>query len=224
MTNIWKEIGLAHPRAWKLLPWLVNGTLAGVELAQIEAHLNDCRQCRNELALQRSIYARMNAHDAPGPPLEQGLARLMRDIDERHRPMPLASRPPRRAILGQRRAAIFYGLAALLLFETGGLAVLASRLETASRLPATYRTLSAPDVQASRATIRLVVDDAMRIKQLQALLVPLHLQIVAGPTQGGVYSLAPASQPGDTERQIAALRGAPGVRFAEPLDVGRNAQ
>ncbi len=51
---------------------------------------------------------------------------------------------------------------------------------------------------------------------------PLHLQIVAGPSESGVYSLGPTSaQPaGMVADQVDTLRTASGVRFAEPVDRG----
>jgi len=68
-----------------------------------------------------------------------------------------------------------------------------------------------------------VVDAKMQVGQLQALLVPLHLQIVGGPSENGVYSLGPASAPGDVENQVGALRAAPDVRFVEPVARGSDA-
>jgi len=67
-----------HPD--ELLPWLANGTLAGAERQEVEAHVATCERCRRELAwLQtlRSGVAELENAQAPG---EFGLNRLLRDI------------------------------------------------------------------------------------------------------------------------------------------------
>lgn len=73
---------------------------------------------------------------------------------------------------------------------------------------------------AGRATIRLVVDPSMTVGRLQSLLVPLHLEIVGGASENGVYSLAPVSGGSDKATQVATLRATPGVRFVEPVGEG----
>ncbi|WP_154671497.1 hypothetical protein [Paraburkholderia mimosarum] len=108
-----------------------------------------------------------------------------------------------------------------MLVQTGGLAVLTA--QSTHDLPAHYHTLSPqPTDGAARATIRLVVDRPMPVGELQGLLVPLHLQIVAGPSESGVYSLGPTSaQPaGMVADQVDTLLTASGVRYAEPVDRG----
>ena len=46
-----------HPD--ELLPWLANGTLAGAERQEVEAHVATCERCRRELvwleALRNSV-------------------------------------------------------------------------------------------------------------------------------------------------------------------------
>ncbi|TKC91499.1 hypothetical protein FAZ69_03310 [Trinickia terrae] len=222
MNKIPVDVERTHLHAWEMLPWLVNGTLPEAERAQVEAHLAGCESCREELARQRGLFSQMNAKEIEGPSADQGVARLLLQIDERPRqaaPAASGARAPR-----NRWAAIAYGLAALLVLETGGVAVLSSQSDAGSHASAVYRTLSLPDSTASRATIRLVVDPAMTAGGLQALLVPLHLQIVAGPTENGVYSLGPAAKRGDVERQIGELRAASGVRFVEPVGASRDTQ
>lgn len=217
MTNIQIENERAHLHASELLPWLVNGTLSSAERVHVEAHLSGCQSCRDELARQRSLHAEMTAREVEGPLPEAGLARLLQRVDEAGRQTPRAAAAPRgRETSRTHWAKIAYGLAAMLLLETGGLAVLSTQSEVGDHAAA-YRTLSTPDASMSRATIRLVVDASMPAGRLQSLLVPLHLQIVAGPTENGVYSIGPVSSRGDIDRQVDALRAASGVRFVEPV-------
>ena len=70
-----------HPD--ELLPWLANGTLAGAERQEVEAHVATCERCRRELAWLeslRSSVAELESAQAPG---EFGLNRLLRDIRRR---------------------------------------------------------------------------------------------------------------------------------------------
>jgi hypothetical protein len=200
-----------HLRVWELLPWVVNQSASASEQAEVDEHLQHCEACRAELALQRDLSASINARGAlVSPDVEAGFARLSARIDAPQR----APRP--------RLLAVAYGLAALVLLQSGGLAVLGMKLGGGDT--ATYRTLSSPARMADQATIRLVVDPATSVGQLQGLLAPLGLQIVAGPSDSGVYSLgsraAESGRPAlsaDIRRQIEALRAAPEVRFVEPV-------
>jgi hypothetical protein len=70
----------SHSEAQDALPWLANGTLAGAELARVQAHVASCADCRADLALLRTVRAA-----GPGPDLgfdpERALARLMPRLD-----------------------------------------------------------------------------------------------------------------------------------------------
>ncbi|SDI39347.1 zf-HC2 domain-containing protein [Paraburkholderia phenazinium] len=212
----------AHLQVWELLPWYVNGTASADERDTVETHLRDCTSCRGEYARQLDIHVQMNVEVPTGPPVEQGIAHLLHQIDEQARPLPRAAANARWTPHG-RRAWVTYGLAALVLLETTGLVMFGAPSRGSSPAVSVYRTLSTPDRSTALATIRLVVDATMPAGQLQALLVPLHLQIVGGPGENGVYSLAPVATPGDVERQVSALRTAQGVRFVEPVVKGGDA-
>ena len=209
----------AHLQAWELLPWLVNGTVSECERSHVEAHLRDCKSCRDEFARQHAVHLQMNTDVPAGPPVERGIERLLQQLDGQTEPAPRAAANARWAprAVGNSRWAIFtYGLAALVVLETTGLALLGAKSGGADSAAPVYHTLSTPE-RTGFATIRLVVDSTMQAGQLQSLLMPLHLQIVGGPSENGVYSLGPASTPGDVERQVSALRAARGVRFVEPV-------
>lgn len=222
MTQITFDDERAHLHAWELLPWLVNGTASDTQRSQVDDHVEACARCREELARQRALHATMNATCAAGPPLERGLARLQRQIEAVEW---RSAAPPRPLLLDAARsrwAFVACGLAAMVLLEAGGLAVLGTQLSAdGHRAAPLYRTLSSPETTASSATIRLVVDESMRVGTLQSVLVPLHLQIVGGPSEHGVYSIGPSGpsgpEGGDVEQQLSALRATPGVRFAEPV-------
>ena len=44
-----------HDRTLKLLPWLVSGRLDAEEQAEVEAHLETCPDCRDELEAERAL-------------------------------------------------------------------------------------------------------------------------------------------------------------------------
>lgn len=214
--NISIDSELAHLHAWELLPWIVNGRASDTERRLLDVHLRDCERCRAELTFQRTLHAAMSPREGGGPDVERGLDHLWQHLDEAE-PRPAATPRSTWAVPRGRMAALVYGLAAVVLLETGGLAVLGAQSGGHGR-PTSYQTLSEADAAAAHATIRLVVDSAMSVSQLQTLLVPLHLQIVGGPGEMGVYSLAPIVAPGNVVRQVATLRAAPGVRFVEPVN------
>lgn len=211
--NTTNEGELAHLQAWELLPWIVNGRASEAEHGLVDVHLLDCERCQAELAIQRKLFDAMVSRDDAGSDVEQGLDRLWQRFDEteqRADMRPHASAPPRRWM-----SAVACGLAAVVLLETGALATLG--VQRGGNLSAIYRTLSQPSSGAGRATIRLVVDPAMTVGRLQALLAPLKLEIISGPSENGVYSLAPMSGRADVAAQVATLRATSGIRFAEPI-------
>jgi anti-sigma factor RsiW len=46
-----------HVAVDALLPWYVNGTLAGEELARVERRVEGCSQCRHEVGWLRDVFA-----------------------------------------------------------------------------------------------------------------------------------------------------------------------
>lgn len=204
-----------HRQAWELIPWLVNGRATAEERRLVEEHLADCADCRAELELQRRIGQAMRAEAAPEPPADHApaLRRLWQRIDAEA--VAGAAPPPRRA------GALARALLAAVVIEAVGIAALSAALldrDAAPRGP--YVTLSAPADGAAHATIRAVLAPELSLDRLRILLGASHLQIVGGPSEAGVYSLAPRSLREDigTPAALAQLRADPGVRFAEPVD------
>src|SRR6202012_2249105 len=80
--------GDPHQQVQTLLPWYMNGTLDAGEVAAVEAHLAECGECRDDLAVERAI-----GQDMAGVPLDidRGWA-AMRNRIERS-PQPDAASP-----------------------------------------------------------------------------------------------------------------------------------
>jgi hypothetical protein len=83
------------------------------------------------------------------------------------------------------------------------------------RAPAAeYYTVTTATPRPAGEIIRAVFAPTITVSELQAVLDDAHLKIVAGPTEGGVFSLAAAnSRP--TDWSLQRLRGQAAVRFAE---------
>jgi RNA polymerase sigma-70 factor (ECF subfamily) len=84
---------------------------------------------------------------------------------------------------------------------------------------APYRTVTLPAPVMEGAVIRAVFAPSLALKERSALLDRAGLKIVAGPTEAGVYSLAPVSiaDSARLESALRQLRAHPGVSFAEPI-------
>jgi anti-sigma factor RsiW len=192
-----------HRRAWEAIPWRVNGRIDEAERAVLEAHLRECRDCRDELALQERVRDELARQPEPAADADAGLARLWQRIDAQDAMRPAAG--PARAWVGWLAAAVIVegvALAALIGANVGGDA-------------AEYRTFSTPPPAAGPA-IRAVFAADLPLGELQALLERANLQIVAGPTDLGVYTLAPRPD-GHRDAALDLLRGDTRVRFAEPM-------
>lgn len=192
-----------HQRAWEAIPWLVNGRIDDAERVALEAHLRGCRDCRDELALQRRLRDELARQPAPATDVEAGLARLWRRIDAQAAMQPGAA-PARNWVRWLAAAAVLEGvaLAGLIGASIGG-------------PEPGYRTFSTPPAAVAPHAIRAVFAAELPLGELQRLLDRADLQIVGGPTEVGVYTLAPRPD----ARQDAALqqlRADPRVRFAEP--------
>lgn len=72
---------LGHQEAWELLPWYVNGTLAGDERRAVDEHLERCPLCRGELAANEELaLAVRRAAEAPAA-ADDRLGRLLARLD-----------------------------------------------------------------------------------------------------------------------------------------------
>jgi len=230
------EIGLDHRQTWDLIPWIINNTANPQERRLAQAHLQTCEDCRAELAYQQHMHDGMRLELAEARDPAPGLQRLWERVDAEAAPLPhgmqeAANQPvaPATSALPQppRRAKgnwLMRGLVAAVIIEAVGLALLGARpWERADSMgQAGYQTLTqSPATAAASTTLRLVLASDMRVGELQALLQANALQIVGGPSEAGVYSLAPLGNPqaasASLPAQLARLRATPGVRFAEPV-------
>ena len=184
-----------HPDA--LLPWYVNGTLTDEERAQVEAHLEHCEQCREELRFLTGLrQAVKQVADVPASP-ELGLKRLMREIDAETP----ASRPATRRMAWWQPS---LAAAAVVIVIQGVLLLnLWQRDDDAGmRL--------AGEARPAAVVLQIRFDAAAREEEIRALLRSLDARFVDGPSAVGLYRIELSGiTPGDNEalaRVLSALR------------------
>jgi hypothetical protein len=197
----------SHGRAFELLPWLVNGTLAGAERDAVEQHARACIVCRRELKEQQQLHAAMRARRTADVSAEAGFDRLERDLDP--------------AVQSRRRWRQRYAtIAPFAVSAAAGIAVLAillwftplPELEVDGR----YSTLATPSTTAT-PLLDVVFAEDTTAAEIQALLDDIGGEIVAGPSDLGRYSVRVAAGRADATRfrkLLDVLAADPRVRFA----------
>lgn len=214
-----------HRQAWDLIPWIVNGTASESDRQNVEQHLHECADCREELEFQRRLQRAMAHESAPETDAVAGWARLRERLDADGTASPNARLTTRRWQRVERTWMPW--VVAVMVLQGIGLGVLGTALWSRSApSPATvaasvdaYRTLSAPQAPVRPASVRAVFAPTMTLAELRAALSGAHLQIVSGPSDADVWSLGPAgdSTRAATAAALSALRTSSNVRFAEPI-------
>jgi len=202
-----------HRAAWELIPWVVNGTADEAARALLTTHLAACPDCAAEYQLQSKLRVAIRKSEPPPADATSAYSRLRQRLDDET----TGQMPAHRAWSGGARL-----LVAMVVLEAVSIVALSGVLwvRGSHDNPAVYRTLGSGETVPRPATIRAVLDPALNLQGMQELLNGFKLQIVAGPTDAGVYSLAPAdpAKLGDTAQIVAALRSNANVRFAEPIE------
>ena len=210
MADIIPLHGEDHDEVQGLLPWYVTGQLEFADKAKVEAHLAACAECQADLRFQRRLDEEI---DALPMGVNQAWARMQSRIGEQ---------PGRRganlgglglARLGRAAPWAGWAAAAVLALALGSLAI-----PRASRLTqgvASYHALGSFSGNVTGNVIVLFKSDASEAT-LRADLQAGHARMVDGPTAAGAYVLhVPAAE---RAKDIAALKAAPGVTAAEPID------
>ncbi len=199
-----------HEEVDALLPWLVNGTLAGEALARVERHVQECPRCQRELAWQRELQSVYVASE-PVPEASDSFARLRRRIEHSQ---------SKRSVPTPRVPAFWHGLAAwapwAAAIEMGVILALGVVLLSGKPPAGGYRTLGAPGDSAA-VTGTLVVEFAPQIteEELRSILRAVDARIVDGPTDADAYVLSCAA--GRRAAVLKALRAQRAVVLAQPL-------
>ncbi|HEY6455995.1 MAG TPA: zf-HC2 domain-containing protein [Steroidobacteraceae bacterium] len=218
-----------HQYATDLIPWYVNGTLSGPEVAKLGAHLDACATCRRDYEAQLRLFEAMQPETtlvfAAEPSFRKLMARIGTGEDAGElasarsasaAPIAVASRrarAPSRAARWLAAAVVLEGLG----LGYGGWAWHTYAVSTAP----TYVTLTAPEPSyRDSSRVRIVFRSTLSVQDLGKILHEAGAHIIDGPTDSNVYTLGFAGTgvtAGVAERRIAALRANADVLFAEPL-------
>jgi hypothetical protein len=210
-----------HRHAWDQIPWIVNGSLPEADRSGLEAHLQSCADCREELEFQRRLAAAIDTRAPVDADPQMSWQQLRARIDTASM-QKRALRNPQRREQGIARGWIPWLVAAMVV-QAMGLGVLGTVLWSKPGASLTtsngaYRTLSAVE-PVSPATIRVVFAPDMSVGHMRALLGSAGLQVQSGPSNAGVWSLEPApdSNRSATQAALKELRGSSEVLFAEAI-------
>lgn len=200
----------AHKVADVLLPWFVNGTLEGDELAFVRQHVEGCARCQREVVWLREFHAACVAGEAL--PEASSAFRKLRVQLENPKPAP----PPLRSALNRVGPWSHWLIAAQLVV----IVALGSLWYTGIESRAQYRTLGAPATSAPTAGDLVVVfDPATPESDLRRILRGVGARVVDGPTEANAYVLdVPAER---REPALQSLRAERAVVLVEPLAARR---
>jgi hypothetical protein len=205
----------SHRQIWEMLPWTLNGSASEEEALAVNEHLRQCADCRQASEFEQRLHDALSRPQPTTCDADEGWLRLSARIDGATGTGLLARMRPS-ATMQVRWLAAAVIVEALAL----GVIVTSTWVNRPERPGAgVYRTLSQPDAARTAPTIRAVLAPEMTLDQFRQLLVEAHLQVVAGPGDAGVWSLAPAADANllATESALRELRGSAQVRFAEPI-------
>lgn len=210
------ENSAEHHEVAALIPWYVNATLGDRDRQRVESHSAICAVCRDDLAVQRRIYAAIDSQPALDYMPVASLKRLQTRLDALQAesaaaPLPLAKQGIRST--GPWRhwmAASVAGVAVAV-----GLLAAAHWLQFDARLTQpNYQTVTNSTPRPQGEAIRAVFAPTLTLVELQTILDEAQLRIVSGPTEAGVYSLASNSTL-TVRASLMLLRRHSTVRFAE---------
>jgi len=221
----------AHGECWNLLPWIANESAAAKDVARVEGHLRDCRECQEELEFQRQVRNAIRSEEAIVLAPQTSLQKLMQridavpDLDDEEleieapasvTPLAAARREPARWSRWLPIAAAVQGIAI-----AGLLGAVWMQSQTQNDLTAgRYSVLTTPTATVTHGpVIRVVFAGDVAVDDMNRVVRAIDAQIIAGPSEAGVYTLGltgAAADKSGVEKAIAQLRADGRVMFAEP--------
>lgn len=227
-----------HERVWGLLPWYVNGTLPQRERERVEAHLEACRQCREEeRSCRRTAEVVQGAGEVAPTPHPVQLQRVLARIEETER----AEQAPRMSQIGRWRLAFPFrswigatprplrvalvAQAAIIILLAG--VIVWQKLRSGPEgvpAPAVYRTLSdAPAARGPVLRLRVMFSPQATEPQIRELLLDMRGEITGGPSTIGVYTVEVPAGRDSLQAVLARLRSESQIMLVEPA-AGEEAQ
>jgi hypothetical protein len=214
----------AHGECWNLLPWIANESAATKDVARVEAHLRDCRECQEELDFQRQLRNAIRSEEAVVLAPQTSLHKLMQridtveDIDAEPEAAPAQTilRPLHKPMRWSRWLPIAAAVQAIAI--AGLLATV--WVQSADTLTAPrYTMLLTPEKPVAHGqVIRVVFAGDVALDDMNRVLRSIDAQVISGPSKSDVYTLGLPARTNDqakVEQALAQLRADSHVRFAE---------
>lgn len=184
MAQVLKLDDPIHQGAESLLPWFVNGTLYGEELARVQRHLGECARCQREAEWLREVQTAYRETEF-APDALQSFNRLRTELDKRSLVVGIGQLWRRHVGRYWKRAETWAKWTIVLQFA---LLLGVTALVVAGRQDAPYRTLGAAPT-APEGNVVVVFDPATPEAQLRRILQAVDARIVNGPTGNAAYVL-----------------------------------
>jgi anti-sigma factor RsiW len=206
-----------HWELQRLLPWYVTGRLDKAEHDRVEAHLQTCEECQDEVRFERTL-----AQSVKDLPLdaEVGWRRLERRLKAEPQQEPGRVAPG----AGVIRTGVQWGgwAVAACALVAAGVTVMArapQKLQPQQQQAASgqYHVLGAAHSVAPGNMVVIFRPETPE-RAIRGELTAVNARIVDGPTAADAYVLTvPAAQRPDA---LAKLRSQPNIVLAEPVDPG----
>lgn len=230
----------AHRETQALLPWYAAEQLSAAESHSVARHVQECAQCRRDLARERALLAASGAYaadsDLPALDMEGALARLLPQLGAQDAAVAvpanasharagvdgpatvaaptLTTQPWWRRPAANQQSWLRWAFAAQCVLIAGLLALLARPDE-----PATYHALSSSAAAASAGgNVVVIFQPATTERDFRRILQSHGARLVDGPTVTDAYLLHVA--PESRQQALDALRANPAIKLAEALDGG----
>lgn len=197
-----------HRQAQTLLPWRATGALNPEERAVVDAHLDECVECRRELKLEEALARAVSGLPALD---ETGWGTGYEGVlHPRRRPSP--ANVVGSGGLFRRRISIGLAFAA----QAAMLAICVAAMFAwfSPKRPPYHAQASAPAPAVGNVVV--IFKPTTSEGDLRAALVEAGARIVDGPTASDAYVLR--VPPALRDAALARLRGSARVVLAEPLD------
>ena len=192
-----------------LLPWFVTGQLDADEMAEVDAHVLACPECKllltEEYELKTEIVSMPITVPQFGMPAALGGHR--RSIGSR------AWQSTRRAV--SRWTAKPMRVAAFAAAQAAMLLIMFQFVQPASGPNGEYRTLSSTEIGRKANAVVMFHGDT-RVADFRTILVDANAIIVGGPTERNAYYLR--IEPAMRDSKLASLRINSKILLAQPID------
>ncbi len=205
MADIIRLRSSPHEEVQRLLPWLVNGTLAADEVAIVETHLAECAECRADLQAERQLA---QAFASMPVDVEGSWADIEKRLDAGQK---VLTRPEG---FWRRRIPVAWAIASPLA-AAAAVALVFVNVTPSAPMTQEYRALGTPTAVRT-ANVVVMFEDKTRVNDMRDALAAAGARLVDGPTETGAYLLRVDGA--RREQALKSLRDNDAIALAEPID------